>query len=145
MTPNGAKHRSPQGGFTLVEVMIASGLLSFEILAVIAMFAVASKSTSYSRRLTTATSICQSLIEEAKNTDYDNLVLLETAPGVPVCFDRELNVIACDTAEAIYSRTVDTSADTPIAGMTRVTVGVSWRDDSGNPHSTSMISGVSKF
>jgi prepilin-type N-terminal cleavage/methylation domain-containing protein len=59
-----------QDGFTLVEVMIASALIGFEMLAVLAMFGTAARGNAFSRKLTLAVNLAQTRIEQARNTPY---------------------------------------------------------------------------
>jgi Tfp pilus assembly protein PilV len=129
-------------GFTLIEVMIASGLMALEILAVLAMFNTATKTLGYSRKLTTSTSLGQTQLETAKNTAYANVPLLAGTQ----CFSSALGTVLCaGTVPYVYTRVTTVAADTPTSGMSQVTVRVTWRDSQGATRGTTLISGVSKF
>jgi type II secretory pathway pseudopilin PulG len=132
----------PEEGFTLVEVMVTIGILSFEVLAVLALYTVSIKANTYARRLTSATSLAQTGVESAKNTAYANLIDKEK------CFDRnlgELDDCVADADDVVYTRVVDITKDSPIAGMAEVGVTVSWVDSSGNTHKSELISSISKY
>jgi len=125
-------------GFTLLEVMITLGLLSFEILAVMAMFSASVKANSFAQNLTTASSLAQTGIEAAKNTAYADLV------DTTECFDRNLTSANC-ADPGVFNRQLTITRDVPIAGMTEVEIEVSWVDMSGNSHSTHMVSSISMY
>lgn len=142
-------------GFTLVEVMIASGLMSFEILAVIAIFTTSMKANSFARHLTSASYLAQDLLDTAKNTPYVNLFTLAVSDE---CFNYDVGSVDCsytpspgDDVETIrnsnpvYTRSVDVNQNTPEPGVTEVEAEVSWNDDSGNTHSTTLITYISRY
>jgi prepilin-type N-terminal cleavage/methylation domain-containing protein len=132
------KRKNRTKGFTLLEVMITLGLLSFEILAVMAMFSASVKANSYAQNLTAASSLAQTGIEAAKNTAYADLA------DTTECFDRNLATANCSDP-GVFQRQMTVSTDTPIAGMTEVEIVVSWVDMSGNDHSTHMVSSISMY
>ena len=131
----------PDEGFTLVEVMVTIGILSFEILAVLALYTVSIKANTYASRLTSATSLAQTGVEAAKNTAYANLA------DATACFSRHLGDLDCvtDADDVVYTRVMDITKDSPIAGMAEVEVTVSWVDTSGNTHKSELISSISKY
>ncbi len=149
-TAKGHTHRGKQGGFTLIEVMIASGLIGLEFLFVLSMFTASAKSVSYSRNLTTATSLAQTQVESAKNTPYVKLSLLAGAQ----CFDRQLGEVPCD-ANWAYQRVTTVTADrilpdtAVVEGISTIEVQCFWRDDSsqitGKNRSTRLVTAISKF
>lgn len=126
-------------GFTLMEVMVASAILSFEILAVLAIFGVSAKSNAFARRLTGAGSLAQAQIEKGKNTAYVNLA------NATECFDKDLQgPIACDGKE-VFTRTTTITANSPVNGMSQIAVLVSWKDAAGKTHGTTLISSISRY
>ncbi len=133
-----ARRRPSEKGFTLVEVMMATGLLGLEILAVIAMFSSTTSTNIYASRLAAATSLAQSKVEDSKNTAYVNLL------DATECFDASLAAVACGT-QAIYTRVSDIVADTTIEAKTDIAVTVSWRDYAGRSHATTVYSTLSKY
>jgi len=79
-------------GFTLVEVMIALGILSFGVLAVASMQSSALLGTSRSNSVTIATNIATDRMERLMAISYDNLAVLGSgnntyftgAPALPL-------------------------------------------------------------
>jgi prepilin-type N-terminal cleavage/methylation domain-containing protein len=79
-------------GFTLVEVMIALGILSFGVLAVASMQSSALLGTSRSNSVTVATNIATDRMERLMAIPYDNLAVLGSgnntyftgAPALPL-------------------------------------------------------------
>lgn len=136
-----AARRRAEGGFTLIEVIIASALLGLEMLAVTALFTAAVRSNAYAQRLTSASTLGQNALEEAKNTPYANLALMNGT----VCFDKDMATTACGTPLAVYTRQVAVAGNTPVSGMSQLNVVVVWRDDKGGSHSTTMASGISQY
>jgi Tfp pilus assembly protein PilV len=134
------KRNADHAGFTLIEVMIASSLLAFEILAVLSMFSISAKSSAFSTRLTGSGSLAQGQLEKAKNAAYNNLSLL----GGTECFDKDLQIHDCDGTE-IYTRVTTVTANDPVASMSKVAVRVTWKDNQGAPHGTTLITSVSRF
>jgi type II secretory pathway pseudopilin PulG len=133
-----APRRRFEKGFTLIEVMMASGLLGFEILAVIAMFSSTTSTNIYATRLATATSLAQSKIEESKNTAYVNLL------DATECFDVSLSAVACGS-QAMYTRVADIVSDVAVQPKTDIIVTVSWKDYAGRGHATTVYSTISKY
>ncbi|MBN1833556.1 MAG: prepilin-type N-terminal cleavage/methylation domain-containing protein [Deltaproteobacteria bacterium] len=68
----GPKQR--QGGFTLIEVMVAIAILSFGILAVATMQTTAMRANYRGYRLTEAITLAQDRIEYLTTQPFDNLV-----------------------------------------------------------------------
>lgn len=90
----------PQGGFTLVEVLIAMVVLSVGLLGLSAMMIVATNSLAFSKRLTTATTLAQDKLEAIKYAAYSSVVPANypredyhTIPGYPQ-FTREVSISA---------------------------------------------------
>jgi Tfp pilus assembly protein PilV len=68
-----AAGRPRDGGFTLVEVMIALFFLSFMV-AEMAMLSIhATRSSTYAQRLTRASMIAEAVVEASRNTAFDKL------------------------------------------------------------------------
>jgi prepilin-type N-terminal cleavage/methylation domain-containing protein len=62
------KKRKRQGGFTMVEVLVALALTGIAMSGLLAMFGKASASSRYSRRATEATVLAQDQIERLRAT-----------------------------------------------------------------------------
>ncbi len=95
-------------GFTLIEIMIAVFLIVVVMMGVISVTAMVIKGNSFSKMMTTATTLAKDKMEQLKNDGYDALVT------------------GSDTQESIYNRTWTVANDTPAAGMKTVVVTVAW-------------------
>lgn len=109
-------------GFTLVEVMIALGILSFGVLAVASMQSSALLSTSRSNSVTIATNIATDRMERLMAVPFDNLAVLGSgkntyftgAPALPLNMKEE---------DITWSVTAG-----PVTDSLRITVSVQPRD-----------------
>jgi prepilin-type N-terminal cleavage/methylation domain-containing protein len=75
------QRKSCSEGFTLIEVMIAITILSMGILAVTNMQMASMRVNISSNKLTTATMIAQSLIEEIMSLKFDDPKLIDLTEG----------------------------------------------------------------
>ena len=115
-------------GFTLVEIMIAIFILVIALLGLISVTVMVVKGNSFSKTMTTATTLAKDKMEQLKNTDYGSLA------G------------NTDTAESIYTRTWTVSSDppgSPAAGMKTIAVTVTWNWQ-GTPRNVTLQSIVAK-
>ena len=67
------KRRGGDGGFTLIEIMIAMFILVTALLGIISTTVMVIKSNSFSKTMTTATTLAKDQMEVLKNTKYANL------------------------------------------------------------------------
>ncbi len=95
-------------GFTLVEIMVAIGILSIALLGLVSVTVMVIKGNTFSKTMTTATTLANDKMEELKKTSYTGL-----ASGT-------------DTPEATYTRTWTVTQDSPAAGMKTIAVAVQW-------------------
>ena len=95
-------------GFTLVEIMIAIFILVIALLGLISVTVMVIKGNSFSKTMTTATTLAKDKMEELKNTAYGSL-----AGGT-------------DTAESIYTRTWTVTNNSPAPNMATIEVKVQW-------------------
>ena len=102
-------------GFTLVEIMIAIFILVIALLGLISVTVMVIKGNSFSKTMTTATTLAKDRMEQLKNTAYGSL-----AGGT-------------DTAESIYTRTWIVNDNSPAANMKTIAVTVTWSWQ-GAPH-----------
>jgi prepilin-type N-terminal cleavage/methylation domain-containing protein len=93
-------------GFTLIEVMIAMFVLVVGLLGVAGVATTVINGNTFSREITTATTLAQDKMEELKDTTYSNI-----ASG-------------SDTQESIYTRTWTSTPDSPDADMKTIDVTV---------------------
>jgi type II secretion system protein I len=95
-------------GFTLVEIMVAISILSIALLGLVSVTVMVIKGNSFSKTMTTATTLANDKMEKLKNNSYAAL-----APGT-------------ETVESIYTRTWTVTQNSPAAGMTTIVMTVQW-------------------
>ncbi len=126
---------SPRGGgagFTLVEVMVAVGVLIISLLGLISVAVGVIHGNAFSRQLTTGTTLAQDKIEALKGKAYGDAELSagsHSDPGNPI--------------SSLYNRTwtvVDNAPATDVKTIT-VTVGWNWR---GAPHSVDLVTFIAR-
>ena len=142
-----SRRGAEEAGFTLVEVMVAAAILGFVILGIGSLSAFTTRTTTFARRAAAAATIARNAIEEARNTPYENLPALDTnPPGVPVCFDKDLaRLVACGVPAAVFTRNMAIVAESPIAGLTEITVVVTWLDDKNKSRRSELASSISRY
>ena len=107
-------------GFTLVEIMIAVFILVIALLGLISVTVMVIKGNSFSKTMTTATTLAKDKMEQLKNTGYGSLA------GSTDYAKLDSTAQATQTAESIYTRTWTVTNDSPAAGMKTVEVTVQW-------------------
>ena len=128
-----------QGGFTLVEVMIALIILTVGILSIASMQMSAIKGNNLSDKITSAFTLAEDKMEALLGMDYNDPELRDLIPGNnddlsridPVWIDRqELNVDESGKANAGQFRRIWNIADNrPIENNKTITVIVTWDND----------------
>jgi len=108
-------------GLTLVEVVIAMGLVFLALLALSGLATVSWKGAATGKHLTIATSLAQEKIETMKLRGYK--------PGLDGRIEFE------EPSESLpdyplYKRVASIDPNQPMVGLQTVTVTVSWADDS---------------
>ncbi len=115
--------RRRDGGFTLIEVMIAMVLTALAVMGIIALYVTETRASAFSRHTTEAAVLAQ-----------DKLENLRTAgPAAPVS-TIETNLNERGQAGGIYKRT---TTETLTANYADLTVQIDWADD-GLAHSITM-------
>ena len=107
-------------GLTLVEVIIAMGLVFVALLALSGLATVSWKGAATGKHLSTATFLAQEKIEQLTLIGYNPTILspietdepYETQPDFP-----------------LYKRVATISPNTPTVGLQTITVTVSWAED----------------
>ena len=112
-------------GFTLVEIMIAIFILVIALLGLISVTVMVIKGNSFSKTMTTATTLAKDKMEQLKNTGYDS------SPGGP------------ETAESIYTRTWTVTPNDPAPNMKKIVVTVTW-DWQGTTRNVTLMTIVAK-
>src|SRR3972149_2893581 len=110
MTVSGLHNNNNNNGFTLVEIIVAMGVLTIALLGLVSVTVMVIKGNSFSKTMTTATILAKGKIEQLKNTSYGSL-----AGGTETV----------DSAGFTYTRTWAVT-NTPAAGMKTVEVTVQW-------------------
>ena len=104
-------------GFTLIEVLIATVILSIGLLGTAALITGIIKGNKVSNRITTATTLAQDKIEEIKGSGYAGA-------------DAEAGTESYGGADfPLYKRITDVASGNPVAGMKKITVTVYWDSD----------------
>lgn len=114
MTVSGLRNKN---GFTLVEVMVAMFILAIALLGLISLTTMVIKGNSFSKTMTTATTLAKDKLEQLKNTAYGSSSGYKSLSG------------GADTVESIYNRTWTVTPDppgTPAPGMKTIVVTVQW-------------------
>ena len=109
------------GGFTLIEVMIAILILAVGMLAMAMLQVTAIRGGSFANQMTQASIYGQDKIEELKNTAYASV-----ANG---------NDTVTSGNGVTYTRNWTVTTDSPYTGSKTVNLTVSWTGPQGNPHS----------
>lgn len=112
-----------EGGFTLLEVIIAISILTFGLLAVANMQTTAIKGNYNASNITEATTFAQDTLEDLMALRYTNAALDDVNPGVgtPTSY-----AIAAPTGFTGLSYTVDD--DNPVSNAKLITVTITWQD-----------------
>ncbi len=114
------RHRQ---GFTLVEVLVALGLFALAATGLVGLALALMEQNRVSKRLDTAAYLAHDRLEQIRNTPYAQIV--------PANFPFEdYGTVTAGTPPVVYpefQRWVTIQNDTPLPGMKRVVVTVSWR------------------
>lgn len=109
------------GGFTLIEVMIALFILVVALLGLISTTVIVVKANSFSKTMTTATTLAKDRLEQLKNASYTAL-----AGGTDYATANS-TVQTSPSASSMFTRTWTVTADgTPATGMKTIQVTVQW-------------------
>ena len=110
--------REREQGFTLVEVMIAIGVLAFGILAIASMQTSSLGGTSRANSLTEATTFAMDRMERVMILPYSQVLL------------QNENVFS--SADGVYNATINVNPGTPTNNAATVTVTVNWQEKGVN-------------
>ncbi len=104
-----------EGGFTLIEVIIAISILTVGLLAVASMQTAAIQGNFFAYRTTQAATLAQDRLEYLLSLPYDDTLLQEG--------DDQADPVTATNHQALnVSVTYDVDVDSPIAGAKRITV-----------------------
>lgn len=121
-----------QKGFSLIEIVLAIGIIAFAIVAIMGMFPVALRSAQESQRETRAALIAQDIYSNIGSINGTNRTIplgtnayvsinLATTNSVSINYDQDGTILGSGTAGgAIFRADISVSPDSPIAGLSRV-------------------------
>jgi len=115
--------RKAQGGFTLIEVMIAMVLTAIAIMGIIALYVTETKASGFSRHSTEAAVLAQDKLEQQRTI----------SPAAAIVI-TENNINERAQAGGIYNRV---TTETLAANYADIAVVVTWSDD-GILHTVTM-------
>lgn len=116
-------------GFTLIEILIATVIITIVSLGATSLTVGIMRGNSFSKRLTTATTLVQDQLEDVKRLGYTNV---GTAVGI-----QNYGSIADFTG---YKRVVTVTNDTPAAKMKTVNVTLFWDADTRSMQASTILS-----
>jgi type IV pilus assembly protein PilV len=114
------KDRYNNGGFTLMEVLVAMLILTVGLLGMAALITGIISSNKLSNRISTATVLAQDKMEEVRRVGYSGM------PASNTTTTENYNTI---TNYSLYKRVTFTEVANPDAGMKKITVTVYWDSD----------------
>ena len=123
--PGSPTRRRTEGGFTMVEVLIAVLLSVIAVIGVIALFITETKAASYSRRSSEATSLATDKLEKLRT------MATATTTGSP-----ETGIDAQGNTGGVFERSWAVTTTT----YTDLTVKVGWDDDTSETTTCSVDS-----
>jgi len=116
------RRRDRSRGFTLIEIMIATLLLVVALLGIVSTSVIVTQTNTFSKTMTTATTLARAKMEVLKNTDYDGLT------G------------GTEMVESVFTRTWTVTNNTPATDMKTIEVNVTWTWQAGaNPTYPSFV------
>lgn len=122
-------NKAGNGGFTLVEVMVALSLLAIILASLLGVFDSIMGVSRTSSNLTAATLDAQGVMQEAINYPFDNL-LSYTPSKRKSLMEEDISVYITDEDGA--------PATEPLPDMVRIEVLVTWVDLRGTPARTAL-------
>ena len=131
--------RRRSGGFTLVEVMIVIGILSFGLLALSAMQIKAMHGSDRGRHATNAAAVAESRMEQFQQAAWTDIAVT----GGFVNDTAEQNNIQFDGGSSLAERTYNVShqiADVEASFTRAIDVRVSWTEEGGETRSVTLSS-----
>lgn len=121
-------------GFSLIEMMVALGILAFGILATMAGQVAAMRFSTTSREHTIAMKLAEEQMEEFFVMTPADVKALTTAPGYATSPNDPSSPIDPDPGDGnamAFNRNWTIQADAPETGVITITVDVSWTTSEG--------------
>ena len=114
-----------RGGFTLLETMVALGILAFGLLAVVGLFVAAVGGTAQGGRMTEAVSLAQQKMEDFKTIPYPKIEDITVNPA-DVAANTNIGPSGqADDPHKFYTRTWTVTENAALQLKT-ITVNVKW-------------------
>jgi type IV pilus assembly protein PilV len=130
-----AKHLTDCRGFTLLETLIALTILAIGLLGLLGLQIAAAKGNASGFQATTAVALAEQRIEELKGLDNTDPLLSSGNHG-----DGTVTV-----QQTVYTRSYAVQDDTPISGLSFVTMTLSWTDpQTGTVRTTQVATRIEK-
>ncbi|MGA2587460.1 MAG: type II secretion system protein [Candidatus Aminicenantales bacterium] len=109
-----SRKRKKEGGFSLIEVLVAMAILGIMLMTLISVFIYGYNVLSRTRQIALATQICQEQVEVIRNMTFATILTL----GTTFTNDKLASLVSGQGLQA-----VETSAGTDIK---KLTVSVTW-------------------
>lgn len=124
-------------GFSLIEVVLALGIISFALVGIMGLFPIALKSSQESQRETRATIIAQQIVNDLRSLPGPNTIIVTNTNvsgasaaqpvnlgvnnNISLSFDANGEVLGGGgIANAAFAVNVQTTPNLPLAGISRV-------------------------
>lgn len=130
-TADETRQARSRAGFSMLEIMIALGVLSLGVLGMTAGHLAALKLSGDSRSQTTAMSLAQQQVETIQTMTATDVKDLVDAVGYPNDPTNPIDPNPDDDDTLRFNRSWVVAEDTPEAGVITVTVIVNWTDERG--------------
>jgi type IV pilus assembly protein PilV len=101
-------------GFTLIEILIALVILSIGLMALAGIQVSALKGNAFSKRMTTAVSIAEQMVEQIRNIPYDNI--------------QSQSASQVSQSNINFTSQVAVTNDSPIVNTKTIHVTITWTD-----------------
>jgi prepilin-type N-terminal cleavage/methylation domain-containing protein len=125
-----------RGGFSLIELMVALGILAFGILATTASQIGSMKVSKESRNRAVAMNLAEEQMEIFEVMPPADILALVTGPGFLPDGNNPIDPDPGDGATMRFARSWEILTDTPEAGVMTITIAVAWLDGLGQTRTT---------
>ena len=135
-TPTENMARRTSGGFSMLEIMLALGVLSLGVLAMTAGQLAAIKLSGDSRSRTVAMSLAQQSVETVQTMSAQDVKDSVPESGTANDPNNPLNPSPDANDKITYNRSWTVEEDTPETGVITITIQIDWVDEQGVARST---------
>lgn len=119
------EHVKSEKGFTLIEIIVAIMLLVVALLGMVSVTTMVIKGNSFSKMMTTATTLAKDKME-----DFNDLSYAVLPAGSATDYATAGGTVQASATGAYFLRVSTVTADSPAANMKSVSVTVSWPQQS---------------